>query len=663
MDPGDNAIEIQRKGSGQRIAAGSINVSKVVRIADPNRRSTGRILLRIAPGTTPRDVAIESDTFTAVAPYLTSAARASHWFEVSVPTGAESARLDAYAAMGAVEVAQEAGIGSEGMSTNDTHYVDGTQYNVQKTRLTAAWEVRRLASTHPIAIIDSGVSANHQDLPALLQNRDFTGTGVAPCDDHASNVASIAGAASNNGNGTAGGAWGGPLGSYKVLSGAGCGGTDVQLINGIDNAFHDGFWILNMSLQDYPLEVAIQNVITAAWNAGRFVVGIAGNHGTDALNYPGAYDHVFAVANSDNQDARWNGANASNYGNWVDLAAPGVGIVGAGAACATCESTFWGTSQAAPLVSAAAALLMEGGMPNTNIAAALQASADPINWGATPIGGGRLNAYKAITSRACLRDLPGGSAVASTSAIYSMQNGSKRAFPDPATFSSWYGTESAATCDVRLGERPNGAAASFKPGTLIKSPGGTIYLVTGTGADIFRSTIRGFTSTAVYNCLGFTNLPVVNTTDAIIALHPVGSVISNCTVGLPRKHPDGSILRDANGTIFMVDGGLLRGFSSLTMLTSWGFSNSIPITAVEKLTYATTSNMGYRPGSKAIAPNGVIWILGFGSTDHYLAVRRAFTTLNSLTERYLAGTTYSATNAELAGNAVSASILDADAMP
>jgi hypothetical protein len=83
------------------------------------------------------------------------------------------------------------------------------------------------------------------------------------------------------------------------------------------------------------------------------VVAAMGNDNTGSPSYPAAYPGVIAVAATDSADHK---ASFSNFGNWVDVSAPGVGI----------WSTYWddtyaslnGTSMASPHVAGVAALIL-----------------------------------------------------------------------------------------------------------------------------------------------------------------------------------------------------------------------------------------------------------------------------------------------------------------
>ena len=226
----------------------------------------------------------------------------------------------------------------------------------------SAWD-RSQGGGVTIAILDSGIDASHPDLSSkVVGSADFTdvhdGNGT-----HGTEVAGVAAAATNNGQGIAGIGWNANLLSIKVLDSSGSGLTS-WVINGIGEAVNRGAKVINLSLAGSDYEQALQNAITNAYNHGVLVVAAAGNNDDGGTNvtpkYPAAMDHVLAVAATMQNDTV---ATFSRRGYWVDLAAPGNALlttqVGGGYGVAS------GTSLASPLVAGAAALIIAQGLETT----------------------------------------------------------------------------------------------------------------------------------------------------------------------------------------------------------------------------------------------------------------------------------------------------------
>jgi subtilisin family serine protease len=108
--------------------------------------------------------------------------------------------------------------------------------------------------------------------------------------------------------------------------------------------------VVTMSLQldrSDPSSIIIDSLVQDLISEGLIVVAAAGNYYADACNFsPSGLDSVITVGALDANQA-W---TSSNYGNCVDVWAPGVEIIGASPDCFRCTSAFTGTSQAAPIV-------------------------------------------------------------------------------------------------------------------------------------------------------------------------------------------------------------------------------------------------------------------------------------------------------------------------
>ncbi len=242
-----------------------------------------------------------------------------------------------------------------------------------------------------IAIVDTGVECSHPDLlsdskcvedwvaPSLSD-----AYGVMPGDivGHGTHVAGIAAASTDNGNGIAGVGINAKVGSLKAcwcleyFEGYGCiyaGCTDTAISEAILHAKDNGYHVINMSLGG-PDSSTLKNAVDQALAAGIVLVASAGNSyeysdisnpypeiPSPKVSYPAAYPGVVAVAATDHYD---NLASFSNFGAWVDVAAPGTNILSAypSAGCGGAENCYnWmsGTSMASPIVAGAAALVLD----------------------------------------------------------------------------------------------------------------------------------------------------------------------------------------------------------------------------------------------------------------------------------------------------------------
>src|SRR4030065_2153648 len=67
----------------------------------------------------------------------------------------------------------------------------------------------------------------------------------------------------------------------------------------------------------------LKDAVDYAYSQGVIIVAPAGNDDSDLPQYPACYKNVISVAATDSDDQRW---PYSNYGNCVDIAAPGVDV-------------------------------------------------------------------------------------------------------------------------------------------------------------------------------------------------------------------------------------------------------------------------------------------------------------------------------------------------
>jgi hypothetical protein len=312
---------------------------------------------------------------------------------VSVPKGQELEKIEELKRNPLVEYAEPNGVvqiadtiavefryslGAPDVIPDDPHY-DG-QWNLPQIEAPAAWDITTGSSEVVIAFVDSGVDLDHPELRDKIWTNpkeipgneiDDEGNGFAddvhgwdwanwdgePQDDywHGTFISSIAAAETNNGDGMAGVSWGAKIMPIKVF--------DDQwysklwhITGGIEYAADNGAKIINLSWRltgtEYPQ--ALQNAVDYAHSKGILVVAAAGDSFDSSKKYPAALDHVVSVAATDGDDGH---PDFSTYNEKVDVAAPGVDILGIASPLGFEYGRLASTEAAAPHVSGLAALI------------------------------------------------------------------------------------------------------------------------------------------------------------------------------------------------------------------------------------------------------------------------------------------------------------------
>ncbi|GLW50786.1 extracellular protease [Streptomyces sp. NBRC 14336] len=280
---------------------------------------------------------------------------------------------------------------------------------------------------------------------------------------HGTHVAGTIAAATGNGKGVAGIAYGAKISPLRVLGK--CGGYDSDIIDAITwasggtvsgvPANTNVAKVINMSLGGGgACTTATQNAINAAVGRGTTVVVAAGNSNANAANYsPASCNNVISVAATDRQGNR---SYYSNYGSVVDIAAPGgetnsvttngiLSTLNSGTKGPGAESYeyYQGTSMAAPHIAGLAALMKSA---NTALTPAQIESAIKTNSRALPgtcsggCGAGLADAAKTVQAVSGSGGSTGGTTFTSTSSV---------AIPDNST------VESPITVSGRSGNAPS----------------------------------------------------------------------------------------------------------------------------------------------------------------------------------------------------------------
>ena len=294
----------------------------------------------------------------------------------------------------------------------------GSQGGLNTIQAPAAWNRTHGSTGMVIAVLDTGIDETHPDLAAKVVNRhDFTGSSIGTGDvvGHGTHVAGIAAASTNNAIGVAGVGYNSRLLNVKVLDDSGDGSISM-LFNGIYWAADHGAHVINMSLgADQDCSTSwwedltdtgrneLRDSINYAWGRNIVLVAAAGNNGANRQQWPAACPNVVSVANTTVADVK---ATSSNFGTWVDVAAPGSSIFSTAVPGALkCQSGLVGqfancsgTSMASPHVAGIAALVRAscGFSSGSDIVTRITSTSDAIAGTGTNWQFGRVNALRAV---------------------------------------------------------------------------------------------------------------------------------------------------------------------------------------------------------------------------------------------------------------------------
>ncbi len=258
-----------------------------------------------------------------------------------------------------------------------------TQPAVEPLRLPAAHALSS-GTGATIAVLDTGVDADHPVLAGRV------GAGADLVDEDGTPEDASAGVDSN-GDGVVDEAVGhgtfvaglaltvapdARVLPYRVLDSDGQGSAYV-VAEAVHDAAAAGADVINLSLgtvderKKKDRSRVLTDAIAAAERSGAVVVAAAGNDASAREHHPAAEKHVLSVTALDGAGI----AGFADHGSWVDVAAPGTGVVGPvpGGGYAR----WSGTSMAAPMVAGQAALLaaQDQGRPSGSLVKSIERTA------------------------------------------------------------------------------------------------------------------------------------------------------------------------------------------------------------------------------------------------------------------------------------------------
>jgi thermitase len=318
---------------------------------------------------------------------------------------------------------------------NDGTFSQSPATNDADIDMELGWDIEQGDESIIVAILDTGIKLEHPEFNGRLwinsnetingidddnngyiddiNGWDFANNDNNPTDDygHGTNVTGIIGANSNNNLGYSGVDHNCKLMIGKILD-QNNSGYYSWWTDAIYYAVDNGAKIINMSVGGSGYSSSMKDAIDYAYNNGVTVVACMMNENNNTTFYPAGYQNTIAVGSTNPNDERstpffWSPTSGSNYGNHIDVVAPGNYIYGLDYQSNTNYNSYWGgTSQATPLVAGISSLLLAQDPNRTpdDIRSILRNTAeDQVGNASEDIVGydnyygyGRVNAYQAL---------------------------------------------------------------------------------------------------------------------------------------------------------------------------------------------------------------------------------------------------------------------------
>ena len=309
---------------------------------------------------------------------------------IEVPPKAEQAVVRALSRNPHVKFAEvDALVAPSEFIPNDPVYP--SQWHLPIIQAPLAWDTTQGAGI-TVAVLDSGIDANHQDFQGQLVsgwNVVSNNTNLTDHHGHGTAVAGIIGAMTNNATAVAGIAGAAKIMPMRITEQSDLFAYYSDIAEALNWAADQGARVANISYG--PINSS--TVTTAAnyfRNKGGVVLTAGGNDGTN----PGLADNasMIYVSATDSNDVR---PSWSNYGDYIDVAAPGQWLWTTNNGGGTGQ--WYGTSFSTPVAAGVVALIMSRNpaLSPTEAEAVLQDSADNIG-NSLYYGEGRVNAAQAV---------------------------------------------------------------------------------------------------------------------------------------------------------------------------------------------------------------------------------------------------------------------------